>query len=340
MSINVSSTNLGTSAYSNSYVTAAANDIQWTQSGTAVYNMPINGIIVEAGETAGGQGFSTVSVPLNATRSKEPVEIAAGLYFRYVKKKFNKIQQQELDARLKKLVNLRVQAQTIDQQGLLEAVEEMLLTAAREQALLIKKMDKFVLKEHIEKFRNKTKNIYMNSLDKFPRPIPSAVQKKILAAKGLQVFDDYQVLYTNYTVAPVAKSSSDKIREKDPIVFGIMSGAPDRLYYIADWVDEYCHLTLNKLVETFKPEGENLVKELEDIKTPEALQALTKRVQNRMDKLNKTTRENWRDLERRSVVEEAAPKVEAVKVEPPAPRVINEAGTVKKRWFSGLFGKS
>ena len=46
-------------------------------------------------------------------------------------------------------------------------------------------------------------------------------------------------------------------KEKDPIVFGIFTDKEniftlDRLYYVADWVDEYCDLTLDKLVEEYK----------------------------------------------------------------------------------------
>lgn len=39
--------------------------------------------------------------------------------------------------------------------------------------------------------------------------------------------------------------------KKDPILFGVIRNS-DKLYYIADWVDEYCDLTLEKMFETLQ----------------------------------------------------------------------------------------
>ena len=52
-----------------------------------------------------------------------------------------------------------------------------------------------------------------------------------------------------------SKSGKESKPEKDPIIFGafIQRGKDvlmsERLYYIADWIDEYCDLTLEKLTQ-------------------------------------------------------------------------------------------
>lgn len=340
MSTRISPQNTTNDLYSSNFVINGV--ISNSVYATSVVSSSSNSAVFSTGGISSGQSFATVSVPMQSFQSKEPTTIGAGLYFRYVKKKFTKIEQKELERRLIKLVNLRLQAITVDQQGLLESVEAMLLTAAREQALLVKGMDRYILKEHIDKFIKtsstiKTKNIYMNQLDKFPRPIPTAVQKKIVAAKALQVFDEFQVLYTDYTATPVVKSVADKVREKDPIVFGTMLGAPDRLYYIADWIDEYCDLTLDKLVSVYKPEnGESLVKELEALKTPESLKKLTARVQSRLTALDSVTRENWRQREKEAVIARAESLDVEKPVPAPSPVVAEEITKKKKSWFSFL----
>lgn len=259
--------------------------------------------------SSNASAISTITVPaqyaFNSDLSQykpEKVVINAGLYFRYVKKKFTKIQKAELESRLKKLLHLQLQAEITDQKGLLEQVESMLLVAAREQVLFVKKLDRFIMKTHIDKFLSKTQNVFLTTLDKFPRPIPADVQKKIKSVRELQVFDEFKIVYTDYTSQPVAKASADKIREKDPIIFGVMTGAPDRLYYIADWVDEFCDLTLDKLVERCKPEdNQELVKRLDELDIGE----LTRRVQNRLEALNQTTRENWRQQEKQAALEKS-----------------------------------
>ncbi len=234
------------------------------------------------------------------------VKINAGLYFRYVKKKFTTIQKKELDNRLKKLVHLQLQAELTDQKGLLEEVEGLMLVAAREQVLVVKKIDRFVPKDVVDKFLAKTENVYLKPLEQFPRPIPTDVQKKIKQARELKVFDDFVVVYTDYTKEPIKKSNADKVREKDPIIFGQMKGSPNRLYYIADWVDEFCDLTLDKLIERCKPEDDSeLVRRVEDLKSGTMVNELTKRVQDRIDRLNGTTRENWRQREREAALEKS-----------------------------------
>jgi hypothetical protein len=48
-------------------------------------------------------------------------------------------------------------------------------------------------------------------------------------------------------------SSEEKQKMKDPILFGYIKET-DRLYFIADWEDEYCDLTFDEIVDVI---GEN-----------------------------------------------------------------------------------
>jgi len=45
-------------------------------------------------------------------------------------------------------------------------------------------------------------------------------------------------------------------RRKDPILFGVINGRR-QLYYVGDWTDEFCDLTLDQIVDTL---GREVVK--------------------------------------------------------------------------------
>jgi hypothetical protein len=42
-------------------------------------------------------------------------------------------------------------------------------------------------------------------------------------------------------------------KAKDPILFGVLKGTRN-LYFIGDWIDEYCDLTLDKFLSTLEME--------------------------------------------------------------------------------------
>jgi hypothetical protein len=89
----------------------------------------------------------------------------------------------------------------------------------------------------------------MSSLSSFPRSIPTDVANIIKSVKPL--FDDFIIVFTD------PKKEVDP-KEKDPILFGTLRAFPDRLYYITDWTDPWCDLTLDKfltIAQTTYPEG-------------------------------------------------------------------------------------
>jgi len=75
-------------------------------------------------------------------------------------------------------------------------------------------------------------------LERFPRAIPSQVQDHV--KRATPVFTDQWILFTN--------PKYEKLPSKDPILFGTVRAFPERLYYVTDWIDEYCDLTMDKLI--------------------------------------------------------------------------------------------
>lgn len=46
-------------------------------------------------------------------------------------------------------------------------------------------------------------------------------------------------------------TQKEKEKAKDPILFGVIQGSR-KLYFIGDWIDDYCDLTLEKMMKTIK----------------------------------------------------------------------------------------
>ena len=111
-------------------------------------------------------------------------------------------------------------------------------------------VNKELLFEYIEKCD--TRSVVINYLKDFPREVPDDITEKVNKLKELNIFDEFIVVFTDYTGEERSKVKEDE-REKDPIIFGIFCDLNhkyiyDRFYFIGDWVDEYCDLTLDKLI--------------------------------------------------------------------------------------------
>lgn len=135
----------------------------------------------------------------------------------------------------------------------------------KEERLVEIGINKFIYKDDIEDLvetlnTSNDKNIYLIDLDRFPRVIPKDVAKKIKKIQKEKLFDNYYVMYTDYTnkTKNLKKAESGETRpSKDPIVFGAflahskdtkINYMGERLYYIADWIDEFCDLTMDRVL--------------------------------------------------------------------------------------------
>ena len=107
------------------------------------------------------------------------------------------------------------------------------------------------LDEYISKIADKA--VVIGALEDFERDIPDDIVEKVADAKEQHLFDEYYVVFTDYT-GKERKKIEVKRREKDPILFGILKigeQVSTRLYHIGSWEDQYCDLTLDKMVKEF-----------------------------------------------------------------------------------------
>ena len=61
------------------------------------------------------------------------------------------------------------------------------------------------------------------------------------------------------------ETAKEEAKRRDPIIFGVIAGSK-KLYYVDDWVDEYCDLTLDAFVDSLGITKDDLHFDAEDIK--------------------------------------------------------------------------
>ena len=97
------------------------------------------------------------------------------------------------------------------------------------------------------------RGVCLDYIANYVRNIPIEVVKKKIVADSVMVFDNYVIMHYDpddgNTDMTQEEKEEDIRRKSDPILFGVISGSR-KLYYVADWVDDVCDLTMDKIVET------------------------------------------------------------------------------------------
>lgn len=149
-------------------------------------------------------------------------------------------------------------AHAIGQTALTEKLLSEMIANKYENLLDAEGLYYAVTEEQIADFVKKTeRGVELCYISNFGRPIPEDVNEKIAKVNDLEVFDNYVVMYYDPKGEIKKETQQEKHKRKDPILFGIIAGSK-KLYYIADWVDDYCDLTLEKFVDTLKIDKEDL----------------------------------------------------------------------------------
>jgi hypothetical protein len=92
----------------------------------------------------------------------------------------------------------------------------------------------------------------------FTRIIPAPIIEKKKLADDLLIFDNYAIMHYDPEGTGKADTKEEIERKKDPILFGLIEGRR-RLYFIGDWEDEFCTLTLDDIADCI---GDEAIKNL------------------------------------------------------------------------------
>jgi len=257
-----------------------------------------------------GQFQTTVGteVQINFVQEKDKKVLHPQLYFKFVKSKLSKLEEKKLNKRLLMLQKMVKKAEDLGQKALYEEFARKIAITVREQELYVCGIEYFIGKDIIKKYMNKVKDvaIKLKELEDFDRPIPNSVAKRIKKFQDLEMFDKYFILYLDYKektdigdekkVEKELKTNKQKIKEKDPIVFGVQNYLPNKFYFIADWIDEYCDLTLDKLLDTVRENDPDY--EVDTLQTldEDLIQRMVKESRERFNRLKETKPGTYKKL--------------------------------------------
>lgn len=209
-------------------------------------------IYVQQSKSLIGQGW-------RATKKKEEqelVEFTIEDFFSQVKIKVGEAE--KFKTHIKTIFTQIENAKNMGQVALLENLASKLVVEVYEAALMSLGYNKYITFEDLRKLEKKSpRGLSIDQIPNFTRIIPQDVVEEKKKADDLQIFDQYVILHfdpekkaVKETVAEVEskKAYERETRAKDPILFGLILDS-QKLYYIADWVDELCDLTWDKAIE-------------------------------------------------------------------------------------------
>jgi len=218
-------------------------------------------------------------------------QITPSVYFDYVKGLKEKLNNEEYDIIIDTTCKMLNKAKLTGQTDMAKRLTSELELAIREVKVAKEGFDIFIPRKEVEKYIDavEDKEIKIVELSKYEREIPDEVVDKI--EKANELFDELYIVFTDYSRKETKKVAKHR-RDKDPILFGAFKNetdksniyVEDRLFFIADWKEEKCDLTLEEICRdvqdktgkdiTYKistPKDEEEVKKLLDSFTKETV---------------------------------------------------------------------
>ena len=178
---------------------------------------------------------------------KEKPKLTVSDFFKAVKA--SAIDTVKYSDRVNNYLNALNHAKNNNQEALVQDIQQKIDEIKYESILFAGGFTTVITEEQVVKFYKECqKGLELTWIRNFIRVIPKKAADKKKEADALDVFDNYCILHFD------PKKKAYKEEEKDPILFGVIRGSR-KLYYIADWVDEYCDLTLDQFIEKFGDEA-------------------------------------------------------------------------------------
>lgn len=191
---------------------------------------------------------------------KKNDELSPTEYFDILKGKRKETNDEELNNFYNGALQTVEKVKITGQKRLIQKLKFLVDCVENEKEIIKLGINTYVDREDIEEYIDKiAKNVVkIIELENYPRDIPDNIVEIIEKTKPY--FDQMYVLFTDYT-GEIERQVKKERRDKDPILFGTFQKRNegnlmqrtelllnDRFYYLGDWVDEYCDLTMDKFL--------------------------------------------------------------------------------------------
>jgi len=184
--------------------------------------------------------------------------------FDELKRTLKNLTKNEQDDMLSRLALLSENAKKAGQEAMLRSLKLQYTWSVKEiETLIPNGYDKFINIDDIETAiraldKENIRRLLLTNVNRYMHPIPD--EQAALIDKAREFFDEIMILHTDFSGKD--REATEKVRkEKDPIAFGVLTSAGPNgrgtiqnphYYFITDWEDEYCDLTLSKLIDEYK----------------------------------------------------------------------------------------
>lgn len=142
-------------------------------------------------------------------------------------------------------------AEVLGQTDLIKKLKQDKASRSFENVLFAKDKKKFITEKQLLEFGKKCeKGLCLDWIANFARVIPDDVLAAKVACDEDELFDNYVILHydpDNKATTPESRKKEEEKR-KDPILFGVIKDSRN-LYFVADWKDELCNLTLKDIAD-------------------------------------------------------------------------------------------
>lgn len=184
----------------------------------------------------------------DANNQNNRLPISPMVFFKVTKGKLGILEHVKLTKRIDKIAELLEEFTKSGQIALKDLVENKFRPLIKEQEMFATGFNKYITKDMLNKFLNKTnRKVELTAVKNYARIIPKKVLNIKEKADKNKLFDGYVILHTTSKDAKMLTEAE----RKDPIIFGVVENS-DKFYFVADWEDELCDLRFSEIVDSLK----------------------------------------------------------------------------------------
>ena len=135
------------------------------------------------------------------------------------------------------------------QQALVERLETGIEAVRAETQLHALNLTRTLTEQTLFEFvKRSPKGLRLDWVKNFTRVVPDDVLETKVKCDDRGIFDNYVVLHYDPEAKSWAETEAEIEARKDPILFGMIEGRRT-LYFVGDWIDEFCDLTLDQIAD-------------------------------------------------------------------------------------------
>lgn len=222
--------------------------------------------------------YRNIFLGISDRENKKLTPKEMNLFFESIKNSVREVDKGNIEEILSKYESLLNSAIKNNQIALVEKIQDYSAFLKDEIILSTSEFNKYITDKDLIKFYNLASvhekyrtGLCLTYIKNFVKVIPEEVSKLKVKADELKVFDNYVILHYDYTGKSVKKTKAEIEKEKDPILFGVIKNSKN-LYYIGDWIDEYCDLTLDVIIKK--------IGEVKEINSESIQKEMSRRINN------------------------------------------------------------